>query len=118
MDSRLEMNNKYILGLNFLHSDSSACLFKDNQLIAASEEERFTRVKHTSSFPINSIKFCLIEANIDISQIDIVTINSNPFLILLKKIIFVLKNPYPIRIALSSLLNSKKKLIFQKYYLI
>ena len=108
------MNNKYILGLNFLHSDSSACLFKDNQLIAASEEERFTRVKHTSSFPINSIKFCLIEANIDISQIDIVTINSNPFSSLLKKIIFVLKNPYSIRIALSSLLNSKKKINISK----
>ena len=50
---------KYTLGLNFLHSDSSACLFKNNFIVAASEEERFTRVKHTSIFPINSIKFCL-----------------------------------------------------------
>ena len=71
--------NNYTLGLNFLHSDSSACLFKNNEIIAASEEERFTRVKHTSRFPINSIKFCLNQANIDISKIDLVTINSNPF---------------------------------------
>ena len=53
-------------GLNFLHSDQEACLFKNNEIIAASEEERFTRIKNTSRFPINSIKFCLKQANIDI----------------------------------------------------
>ena len=103
------MNNKYILGLNFLHSDSSACIFKNNILVAASEEERFTRIKHTSKFPTNSIMFCLKEANIDISQIDIVTINSNPFSNIIKKFMFLMKNPASIKIALSSLINSKKK---------
>ena len=53
------MDIKYILGINFLHSDSSACIFKDNILLAASEEERFSRIKHTSSFPFNAINFCL-----------------------------------------------------------
>ena len=54
--------------INFLHSDTSACLFKDGELLVAAEEERFTRVKHTTSFPFNSIKFCLESNNIDISD--------------------------------------------------
>jgi len=73
------MNSKYVLGINFLHSDTAACIFKDQTLISAAEEERFTRVKHTSLFPNNAIKFCLEQANIKLSEIDIVTINSNPF---------------------------------------
>ena len=105
---------KYTLGLNFLHSDSSACLFKNNMIIAASEEERFTRVKHTSRFPINSIKFCLNQANIDISKIDLITINSNPFSGIHKKIYFLLTNISAIKIAFGSLLNSKKKLNISK----
>ncbi len=105
---------RYTLGLNFLHSDSSACIFKDNQLLAASEEERFTRVKHTAEFPINSIKFCLDEAKIDISKINFVTINSNPFSNIDKKVIFLLKNPASLKIALFSLINSKKKINLSK----
>ena len=104
------MSNKYILGLNFLHSDSSACIFKDELLVAASEEERFTRKKHTSNFPKESIKFCLNKAGIKISDIDYVTINTNPYNNILKKILFVLKNPSSIKIAISSLRNSKKKI--------
>ena len=82
------MKDKYTLGLNFLHSDSSACIFKNNELIAASEEERFTRVKHTSQFPLNSIKYCLKEANINISSLDLVTINSN-YSAIFKKIAYL-----------------------------
>ena len=66
---------KLILGINFLHSDTSACLFKDGELLVAAEEERFTRIKHTTCFPFNSIKFCLETNNIDISDIDIISIN-------------------------------------------
>ena len=44
------MTDKYIIGINFLHSDTSACIFKNNELIAAAEEERFIRIKHTSNF--------------------------------------------------------------------
>ena len=47
------MSNTYILGLNYLHSDTSASIFKSGFLLAAAEEERFTRVKHTSDFPNN-----------------------------------------------------------------
>ena len=100
--------NKYTLGINFLHSDSSACLFKDDLLIAAVEEERFLRSKHTSFFPVNSIKFCLNEAKIVISDIDYITINSNPYSSILKKMFYVLSNPGTLKIAYSSLLNTKK----------
>ena len=47
---------KYTLGINFLHSDSSACIF-ENGLLVAVEEERFTRIKHTTLFPYNSMNF-------------------------------------------------------------
>ena len=67
----------YVLGLNIRHGDSSACIFRDGQLIAAVEEERFVRVKNTSRFPINSIKYCLNQANIAIDEINYITHNSN-----------------------------------------
>ena len=52
----------YILGLNAFHADSSAAIFKDGIMIAATEEERFTRVKHWAGFPVQAIRFCLKEA--------------------------------------------------------
>ena len=104
------MSNKYILGINFLHSDSSACIFKNQTLIAASEEERFTRIKHTSDFPRESIKFCLKEAGITIADVDYVTVNSNPLSNILKKIYFTLTNLSSLKIVVSSLKNTKKKL--------
>ncbi|RZK23545.1 MAG: carbamoyltransferase, partial [Flavobacterium sp.] len=63
----------YILGLNAYHGDASACIFKDGVLIAASEEERFRRIKHWAGFPSDAIKFCLNEAGIDFEQVDFVT---------------------------------------------
>ena len=108
------MKNKYTLGLNFLHSDSSACLFKNEVLVAASEEERFTRKKHTSNFPVESIKFCLNELKINISNIDYVAINSNPFSNFFSKIYFVLTNISSIKILISSLSNTNKKINLKK----
>ena len=66
-----------ILGINVYHADTSACLIKNGNLIAASEEERFTRIKHYSGFPVNSIKFCLKKANISFKEIDYITVNFN-----------------------------------------
>ncbi len=81
----------YILGLNAFHADSSACIYKDGQLIAAIEEERIRRIKHWAGFPLESIKFCLNEAGINIEQVDYITIGNNPKANFLKKIIYVLK---------------------------
>ena len=104
----------YTLGINFLHSDTSSCIFKNGKLIAAAEEERFSRIKHTSKFPVESINFCLKEAKIDISSLDIITINSNPFSNIDKKILFAMKNLKRLVLALKSLSNIKKKLSIKK----
>ncbi len=108
------MINSYILGLNFLHSDTSACIFKNGKLIAAAEEERFTRLKHTSNFPLNAIKFCLNEAEIKFSDVDTVTINSNPFASFQKKILFTLRNFKRYKLAFNSISNIQKKVSLKK----
>ena len=108
------MKNFYVLGINFLHSDTSACIFENGKLIAAAEEERFSRIKHTSSFPVKSINFCLSEMQIDISDINVITINSDPFSLLDKKILFTIKNIKRSVLALKSLSNIKKKITIKK----
>ena len=67
----------YILGINAYHGDSSACLVRDGELIAAAEEERFRRVKHWAGFPSQAIAYCLAEAGIGFSAIDHAAFNSN-----------------------------------------
>jgi carbamoyltransferase len=83
----------YILGINAYHADSSAAIFKDGRLIAATEEERFRRVKHWAGFPSLAIEFCLKEAGIDIAEVDHVTVGRDPKAKFFKKILFLLKNP-------------------------
>ena len=81
-----------ILGLNILHGDSSACLIKNGTLISAVEEERFTRIKHYSNFPQNSISYCLNKSKINIEDVDYVTINTNWKYNLFYKFLFLIKN--------------------------
>ena len=83
----------YILGLNAYHADSSAAIFKDGVMIAATEEERFRRVKHWAGFPSEAIKFCLNECGITIDQVDHIAIGRDPKAKYWKKIQFALKNP-------------------------
>jgi len=70
----------YILGISCYYHDSACVLIKDGVLIAASEEERFSRVKHDSSFPKHSINFCLKKANISAKEISHVVFYEKPFL--------------------------------------
>ena len=58
------MQNEYLLGISAYYHDSAACLLKNGEIVAAAQEERFTRKKHDSRFPINAIQYCLNEANI------------------------------------------------------
>ncbi len=60
----------YILGFSALYHDSAAALIKDGKICSAVQEERFTRIKHDPSFPINSINFLLKNQQIDFSQLD------------------------------------------------
>jgi carbamoyltransferase len=70
----------YILGISAFFHDSAACLIKDEEIIAAAQEERFTRKKHDESFPRNAIKYVLSEAGITIDQVDHVAYFEKPFL--------------------------------------
>jgi len=83
----------YILGLNAYHADSSAAIFKDGKMIAATEEERFRRVKHWAGFPSQAIEFCLREAGITLDQVDHIAIGRDPRAKLWKKMLFLAKNP-------------------------
>jgi len=98
----------YILGINAYHGDSSACILKDGIVIAASEEERFRRIKHWAGFPSEAIKFCLGEANIDITQVDYITISRDPSANIHKKILHAAKNLVSVKALKDRLSNTKK----------
>ncbi|MAT59889.1 MAG: hypothetical protein CMF23_18090 [Ignavibacteriae bacterium] len=70
----------YILGISAYYHDSAACLIKDGEIIAAAQEERFTRKKHDHNFPKEAVNFCLNFAGIKSSQIDYVAFYDKPFL--------------------------------------
>jgi carbamoyltransferase len=69
-----------ILGISAFYHDSAAALIVDGVIIAAAQEERFTRKKHDSGFPENAIKYCLDEAGLEASDIDHVAFYDKPFL--------------------------------------
>ena len=69
----------YILGISAFYHDSSAGLLLNGEIVAAAQEERFTRKKHDSSFPKNAIKYCLRQANIDPEKIENVVFYEKPF---------------------------------------
>lgn len=71
---------KKILGLAFFYHDSAAALIVDGKVLAAAQEERFTRVKHDESFPQNAIEFCLKNAGITIEDIDCIVFYEKPIL--------------------------------------
>lgn len=68
-----------VLGISAYYHDSSAALLVDDTIVAAAQEERFTRVKHDNSFPINACRFCLQKAGLDLSEIDVVAFYEKPF---------------------------------------
>jgi len=70
----------YILGISAYYHDSAACLVRDGEIIAAAQEERFTRIKHDHSFPTNAIRYCLKEAGISGADLDHVSFYDKPFL--------------------------------------
>ena len=69
-----------ILGISAYYHDSSACLLIDGEIIAAAQEERFTRLKNDERFPTQAIEYCLEEANIQLSEIDYVVFYEKPLL--------------------------------------
>ena len=70
----------YILGISCYYHDSSAALLKDGKIIAAAQEERFSRKKHDTSFPRLAIDFCLKSQNITIEEVNYIAFYEKPFL--------------------------------------
>lgn len=97
-----------VLGINAYHGDSSACLIRDGVLVAAVEEERFRRIKHWAGFPSESIRYCIAEAEISLSQVDHVAINRDPKANFLKKVGFTLKGRPDLSLVLERLRNAKE----------
>ena len=69
-----------ILGISAFYHDSAACILKDGKIIAAAQEERFTRKKHDSDYPFNAIEFVLNYSNLKLSEVDKIVFFEKPFL--------------------------------------
>ena len=72
--------NISVLGISAFYHDSAAALIVNGEIIAAAQEERFTRVKHDFSYPKNAISYVLNEANLKLSEVDHVVFYEKPFL--------------------------------------
>ncbi|OLD56786.1 MAG: hypothetical protein AUI54_05025 [Acidobacteria bacterium 13_1_40CM_2_56_5] len=70
----------YILGVSAFYHDSAACLVKDGEIIAAAQEERFTRKKHDASFPENAVRYCLDAGGIRLSDLTYIVFYDKPLL--------------------------------------
>ena len=71
---------KIILGISAFYHDSAATILIDGKIIAAAQEERFTRKKHDSDYPFNAIEFVLNYANIKLNEVDQIVFFEKPFL--------------------------------------
>jgi carbamoyltransferase len=69
-----------ILGLSGFYHDSAAALLDDGHIVAAAQEERFTRKKHDADFPVRAVEYCLAEANLSLADVDQVVFYDKPFL--------------------------------------
>ena len=68
-----------ILGLSAFYHDSAAALLEDGRIVAAAQEERFTRKKHDSRYPSHAIEYCLAEAGMTMDDVDYVVFYDKPF---------------------------------------
>jgi carbamoyltransferase len=104
-----------IVGINAYHADASAAIFVHGKMIAAIEEERFTRVKHWAGFPKLAIEFCLKEAGIGFEQVDYFAIGRDPKAKFFNKLLFLVRNPFGSFAAVKErLANSKKAASIEK----
>jgi len=104
-----------IVGINAYHADSSAAIFVNGKMIAAIEEERFTRLKHWAGFPGLSIAFCLKEAGVNWQDVDFFAIGRDPRAKFFKKLLFLASHPGgSIRVVKDRLSNSRKVASIEK----
>ncbi|MBI2021511.1 hypothetical protein HYS93_01360 [Candidatus Daviesbacteria bacterium] len=101
----------YILGISCFYHDSSAALLKDSVIIAAAAQERFSRIKHDTSFPTDAINFCLKQAGITIEEINYIGFYEKP-LLKLERILYQHLEMFPL--SLKTFLSSMPSILSQK----
>jgi len=69
-----------ILGISAYYHDSAACLLRDGEIVAAAQEERFSRKKHDARFPENAVRFCLEEGQVPLRELKYVVFYDKPLL--------------------------------------
>ena len=74
--------SRYVLGINAYYHDSAAALIRDGDVVAAAEEERFTRRKHDSGFPSRAVQYCLEAGNVSPTDIEFIAFYDKPLLTL------------------------------------
>ena len=84
----------YILGISCFYHDSAASLLKDGEIVAAAQEERFTRTKHDAAFPEHAIRYCLKQAGIGMDDVDYVAYYEKPHL-KLERILTIYADNFP-----------------------
>jgi len=98
-----------ILGINAYHADASAAILANGKLIAATEEERFTRTKHWAGFPVQAIQFCLKEAGVSLDEVNYISIGRDPKAKFNRKMLFMLQSPLAVlKYAVNRFGNAKK----------
>ena len=98
----------YILGINAYHGGASACLIQDGQLIAAAEEERFSRIKYWAGFPVQAIQYVLSEAGIGPQDLDHIGISRDPKANLLQAALFAFTRRPSLSLVRDRLNNTMK----------
>lgn len=104
-----------ILGISAFYHDSAACLIKNGKIVAAAQEERFTRKKHDFNFPSFAIEYCLKEANISVNDIDHVGFYDKPF-VKFERILYtsLAYAPFGIRVFLKAIPMWLKQKLFTR----
>ncbi|GJM23554.1 MAG: hypothetical protein DHS20C15_34690 [Planctomycetota bacterium] len=109
----------YVLGLSFYYHDGSAALVKDGTLVAAGEEERFTRRKHDPGFPAKAIQFCLDHEGITIDDVDYVVFYEKPFIKFERLLITAFQTfPKSLRVFRESMLAWMQKKLWVKSHIL
>ena len=108
----------FILGLSAFYHDSAACLLKDGEIIAAAQEERFSRKKFDASFPCESIKYVLSESNIKLNEVDFIVFHEKPFLKFERLLeTYIAFAPYGFRSFIASIPIWLREKLFQKKFI-
>ncbi len=96
-----------VLGLSYGHGDSAAAIIVDGKLVAAAEEERFTRVKHDAGFPFKAIEYCFNHTCITAAQVHTVAIPSDPSVAFWKKLGLVAAHPKLLKMKFGNATHKK-----------